>query len=167
MEDQMKNKLLTNKKYIILLAICLIVIVLITMFLILYRSPKAAVEQFVKSYNDRNGKKIVSLLDIKGVAAYSNMEEDVENSFSDTLKEMQELSKNEEEDKKYIEEAYNNVDNKIENKIIKIEKDEKNKELTNIFCEFKFDDSEITRDVTFTVYQKGLKSYIINVTGML
>lgn len=167
-----KSKKVSNKKNIIILAICFIAIAIIIVFLVLYRSPKTVVAQFFNAYNNGDEKKVISLLDIEGYGAYANMNKQEQNSFSEKLKSIkEEMKKASKEEKQGIKDFMGSNITKPTDKmifeIIKIEKDEKNKELTNIECRITFENSNSSRRMNIVTYKKGVTHYVVYASGMV
>lgn len=163
------NKLFSNKRNVIIFAVVAVVIAIILICLISYRSPKATINKFVKQYNNGNEKKIGALIDIEGLIAYTTLESTQEKgAFAKRLAEVKKSPKEEKEAVyNYEISNFSELTNKIKCEITNIKKDENNKGLTIVESVIYYEKYDISVKVTFVTYQKGLKNYIIHKNGLL
>lgn len=171
----------------IAVAVVAILAVILVIFTFFTRSPKAAVKDYMKAFNNANAKKVMALMDYEGAAAFKKIAkysylngsytykfEDFDDEYDKIMDQVKDMDKDQKEAyKEAKEEAVDKLQDTLDNfkeskakisvKKVKTEKVDDCKKITKVIAtlELKMDGEKDERDFTFYTMKKGLKNYVV------
>ena len=175
----------TNTKLIGIIAVA-IVAILAVFFIFFMRSPEAAVKDYMKAFNKYNAKKVMSITDVEGAAAFVQIKNysysegatydfgKFDEKYDGIMKEIKDFDKDkkkayEDLKKDAVDQLQTLLDEFKDNKVkftvkeVKTEKIDDCKKLTKVTAtvKAKVDDQENESDLIFYTMKKGLKNYVV------
>lgn len=175
----------TNTKLIGIIAVA-IVAILAVLFIFFMRSPESAVKDYMKAFNKYNAKKVMSLTDVEGAAAFIQIRNysysdgytydfgKFDDEYNEIMKEIKDFDKDKktaykELKNEAVDELQETLDEFKDKKIkftvekVKTEKIDDCKKLTKVTAtvKAKMDDQENESDLVFYTMKKGLKNYVV------
>lgn len=175
----------TNTKLIGIIAVA-IVAILAVIFIFFMRSPESAVKDYMKAFNKYNAKKVMSLTDVEGAAAflqirsysysdgytydfgkfddkYSEIMKGIKDLDSDGKKAYKELKSETIDELQETLDEFKEEDIKFTVEKVTAEKIDDCKKLTKVTAtvKAKAGDRENESDLVFYTMKKGLKNYVV------